>query len=252
MALLLQFTDLHWFADPLGDYRGMVTRRSFAAVAAAARAAHPEPAALLLSGDLVDDGAPAGYTALAEALAPFAVPALCIPGNHDAPTALAALSGRPQLRVGGQHRVGRWQVCLLNTFVPDDARGRIAPAQLATLDKALAREPDRPALVVLHHHALPVGSRWLDGVALQEPERLFEVLDRHARVQAVVCGHVHQEYDGARRGVRYLATPSTCVQFLAHNDDFATDPALDPGYRWLELGDDGTLTTGVVRVRVVA
>jgi Icc protein len=247
MALLLQFTDLHWFADPAADYRGMVTRGSFAAVVAAARAAHPDPAALLMSGDLVDDGAPNAYAELAVELASFGVPALCIPGNHDAPTALAALTAHPHMRVGGQHRVGAWQVCLLNTFIPDDACGRIAPPQLAALDRALAREPVRPALVALHHHPVPVGSRWLDGVALLEPERLFEVIDRHPQVRAVVFGHVHQEFDGARGAVRILGTPSTCVQFKARSDDFATDPTLAPGYRWLELGDDGRLATGVGR-----
>jgi Icc protein len=244
---LVQFTDLHWYADPAGEYRGMATRASFRRVLAAARAERWPPAALLMSGDLVDDGSPEGYAALAAELAPLGLPALCIPGNHDAPSALAALTGQAHMRVGGQHRVGGWLVCLLNTFIPDDACGRIAPAQLAALDKALAREPQRPALVALHHHPVPVGSRWLDGVALLEPERLFETLDRHANVKAVVFGHVHQEHDSERRGVRILGTPSTCVQFTKHSDDFATDAGLAPGWRWFELHDDGRFDTGVGR-----
>ena len=250
MTRLLQFTDLHWFADAATEYRGCDTRRSFGRVLEAAKPRLPADA-LLMSGDLVDDGSPAGYAALAELLAPLGIPALCIPGNHDAPTALAALSGRAHMRVGGQHRLGRWIVCLLNSFVVDDARGRIDPAQLGALDRALARETHgkegRHALVVLHHHPLPVGSRWLDGVALQEPAALWAVLERHANVRGVVFGHVHQEVDVMRGPIRVLGTPSTCVQFLAHSDDFALDPSLGPGFRWFELGDDGALATGVVR-----
>lgn len=246
-ARLIQFTDLHWYADPAGEYRGMDTRRSFGRVLDAARAAHWPPAALLLSGDLVDDGSATGYAALAALLAPLGVPALCIPGNHDAPSALAALTGQSHMRVGGQHRVGAWQVCLLNTFIPDDARGRIAPAQLATLDKALAREPARPALVALHHHPVPMRSRWLDTVGLEQPEALFAVVERHPQVKAVVFGHVHQEHDEVRGGVRVLGTPSTCVQFTRFSAEFATDAALAPGYRWFDLHDDGRLDTGVVR-----
>lgn len=244
---LVQFTDLHWYTDPAGEYRGMNTRASFTRVLAAARAERWPPDALLMSGDLVDDGSAEGYRALAETLAPLGMPALCIPGNHDAPSALNALTGHTHMRVGGQHRIGAWQVCLLNTFIPDDACGRIAPAQLATLDKALARDPRRPALVVLHHPPVPVGSRWLDGVALLEPARLFETLDRHANVRAVVFGHVHQQHEGERRGVRILGTPSTCVQFTTHSDEFAIDPTLAPGWRWFELGDDGSIVTGVGR-----
>lgn len=246
-ARLVQFTDLHWYADPLGQYRELETRRSFGAVLAAAQREHWPPDALLMSGDLVDDGSSEGYAALAATLAPLGVPALCIPGNHDAPSALAALTGHPHMRVGGQHRVGEWLVCLLNTFIPDDASGRIAPAQLATLDRALAREPARPALVALHHHPVPVGCRWLDGVALLEPELLFATLDRHSNVRAVVFGHVHQEHDSMRRGVRVLGTPSTCVQFKTASDEFAIDPTLAPGWRWFDLGADGSLATGVGR-----
>jgi Icc protein len=246
-ARLVQFTDLHWYADPAGEYRGMVTRDSFRRVLATARAGRWPPDALLMSGDLVDDGSREGYAALAAELAPLGLPAHCIPGNHDAPSALAALSGHAHMRVGGQHRLGAWLVCLLNTFIPDDACGRLAPAQLATLDKALAREAQRPAMVVLHHHPVPVGSRWLDGVALLEPARLFEVIDRHPQVKAVVFGHVHQEHDSERRGVRILGTPSTCVQFTKHSDEFATDATLAPGFRWFELHDDGRFDTGVGR-----
>lgn len=252
---LLQFTDLHWYAAAATDYRGCNTRRSFGRVLDAARPRLPVDA-LLMTGDLVDDGSPAGYAALADLLEPIGAPALCIPGNHDAPTALAALSGRAHMRVGGQHRLGAWLICLLNSFIADDARGRLSAAQLASLDKALAREAHgkegRHALVALHHQPMPVGSRWLDGVGLQEPEALWAVLERHANVRAVVFGHVHQEFDAMRGPIRVLGTPSTCAQFLAHSDDFALDPALGPGYRWFELRDDGALATGVERVAAVA
>lgn len=247
MPRLLQFTDLHWFADPATEYRGCDTRRSFGRVLDAARP-HLPADALLMTGDLVDDGSPAGYAALAELLAPIGAPALCIPGNHDAPTALAALSGRAHMRVGGQHRFGGWLICLLNSFIADDARGRVSPAQLETLSKTLAREPHRHALIALHHQPLPVGSLWLDGVGLQETDAFWSVIERHANVRAVVFGHVHQEFDRMRGPIRVLGTPSTCVQFKAHDDEFGLDPTLGPGFRWLELGADGALETGVERV----
>jgi Icc protein len=56
---------------------------------------------------------------------------------------------------------------------------------------------------------------------------------------------VHQNYDALRKGVRLLATPSTCAQFLPNSDDFALDPR-PPAYRTLELRADGSLLTEVV------
>ncbi|MGK0418993.1 MAG: Icc protein [Halopseudomonas sp.] len=44
-----------------------------------------------------------------------------------------------------------------------------------------------------------------------------------------------------------LASPSTCVQFAAHSENFATDERA-PGYRWLRLFDDGQVETAVSRL----
>ena len=64
-------------------------------------------------------------------------------------------------------------------------------------------------------------------------------------MRAIVWGHVHQNYDALRKGVRLLATPSTCAQFLPNSDDFAVDRR-PPAYRTFELRTDGTLLTEVV------
>jgi Icc protein len=92
-----------------------------------------------------------------------------------------------------------------------------------------------------------MSSRWLDRVGLENSEEFFERLDRHHNVRAVVWGHVHQAYDGLRKNVRMLATPSTCAQFVPHSDEFAVDRR-PPAYRTLDLLSDGSLLTEVVWV----
>ena len=44
-----------------------------------------------------------------------------------------------------------------------------------------------------------------------------------------------------------MSSPSTCAQFLPNSDDFALD-VRSPGYRWLELSDNGAMHTKVVWV----
>jgi Icc protein len=90
-------------------------------------------------------------------------------------------------------------------------------------------------------------SRWLDRVGLENASEFLQTIDRHRNVRAIVWGHVHQSYEGVRKGVRLLATPSTCAQFLPHSPDFAIDRQ-PPAYRTLELRADGSLTTEVVWV----
>jgi Icc protein len=92
-----------------------------------------------------------------------------------------------------------------------------------------------------------MSSRWLDRVGLTNAAEFLHTIDAHRNVRAIVWGHVHQSYDCLRKGVRLLATPSTCAQFLPNSDDFAVDPR-PPGYRTFELRADGSLLTEVVWV----
>ena len=89
---------------------------------------------------------------------------------------------------------------------------------------------------------------WLDTQVVGSADKFFDVIDRHPRVRAIIWGHVHQEFDSVRNGVRMLAVPSTCVQFKPKSEDFAIDDA-NPGYRWLDLYPDGHIDTAVSRVQ---
>ena len=100
---------------------------------------------------------------------------------------------------------------------------------------------------MLHHQPVLVGSKWIDQYIVRNADAFFGVLDRFTNVKAVVWGHVHQDFSGKRKSVDLFATPSTCVQFKPLCDDFTVD-TLMPGYRWFDLKDDGTLTTGIERV----
>jgi Icc protein len=121
-------------------------------------------------------------------------------------------------------------------------------AELARLDDALSRNATVPALVALHHHPVPIGSAWMDAMGLRNAEDFWRIIDRHAQVRAVIWGHVHQNFDSFRHGVRLLATPSTCVQFAPRSADFALDRRA-PAFRSLLLSDDGGVATEVCRVR---
>lgn len=247
---IVQFTDLHLYGAVDGQLRGVATLPSLEATLAAARRELPAPDALLLTGDLVQDDA-SGYAHVRALFGASPVPVYCIPGNHDELGAMrAALAARP-FQLGGTATHGQWLFVMLDSYLHGMAAGRLPESELERLEAALAAHPDHHALVCLHHHPVPMASRWLDTVSLENPAALFDVLDRHANVRVLLWGHVHQAWEGTRNGVKLLCTPSTCAQFKPGSDNFAIDRR-PPGYRWLRLFGDGGIETGVEWVDAAA
>ncbi len=240
---LLQFTDLHLYGDADAMLRGHATLPALERALDHARARHWDAAALLVTGDLVQDDA-GGYAHVRRLFAGLGKPVHCIPGNHDLVQEMqAALAGAPFV-LGGHFDLGAWRVVMLDSAEPGAASGRLAPAALAQLDQALGTAGARHALVCLHHHPIDMGSLWLDRVGLVNRDDFLAVIDHHPNVRAVLWGHVHQELDRERRGVRFMSTPATCAQFLPGSAEFAVD-ARPPAYRVLSLLDSGGIESHV-------
>jgi Icc protein len=240
---VIHFTDPHLFGDPAATLRGINTRESLDRVLADASGHIAMADAILVTGDLVQDDA-SGYEQFRRAFARYNKPVLCVPGNHDlVPQMRAALAGAP-FELDGPADIGAWRIVLLDSVVANQAGGHISVEMLTKLDEDLGRARQRHALVCLHHHPVNMSSRWLDKVGLANANEFWSVIDSHPQVKAVVWGHVHQPFEGARRGVRLLATPSTCAQFLPRSNDFVIDNQ-PPAYRLFTLHSNGALDTGV-------
>jgi 3',5'-cyclic-AMP phosphodiesterase len=243
---LTHLTDPHLYGGAGELLRGIPTLPSLEATLAHAQRRDWPPDAVLVTGDLVQDD-PAGYAHFRRVFAALRLPVLCLPGNHDEPETMRRELDCAPFIVCGTVDLGLWRIVLLDSVIPGSAAGRLSAQTLATLQSALAGAPQRHALVCLHHHPVPMGSRWLDRVGLENADEFFDVIDRHPNVRGIVWGHVHQSYDALRNGVRLLATPSTCAQFLPRSEQFAIDRR-PPGYRTLELKADGSILTDLVWV----
>ncbi|MGH8250318.1 MAG: phosphodiesterase [Steroidobacteraceae bacterium] len=240
---LLQFTDTHLPATPGTQVRGVATGETLARCVRHAARHHPTPQAILLTGDLAHDDA-GGYAQIRSSFGGAGVPVHCLPGNHDEAEALKrGLAGAPFDHALAR-RHGRWLVVMLNSNVAGENHGHLDGDELERLDAALAENADAWALVCLHHHPVPHGSRWLDELMLDNPDEFFAVLARHAQVRGIAWGHTHQPLEGMRGPVRLMGTPSTCMQFAQNADEFEVDTR-PPGYRWLDLEDGGGIVSGV-------
>jgi Icc protein len=240
---VIQFTDPHLFGDINGSLRGVNSFQTLERILEDASGHLAIADAILVTGDLVQDDA-GGYEHFRRVFARFGKPVLCIPGNHDlVPDMRAALAG-PPFDLDGPADIGAWRIVLLDSVVANLAGGRVSLEMLTKLDEELGKARQRHAMVCLHHHPVAMGSRWLDTVGLANADEFWSVIDSHPQVKAVVWGHVHQDFEGSRRGVRLLATPSTCAQFQPRSADFVIDN-LPPAYRLLTLHSNGAIDTGV-------
>ena len=80
---LIQISDCHVSADPGASYRGINPRQAFEKLLD--HVIDWKPDALLVTGDLAEDGSEEAYRYLAMLLNDLDVPLLTLPGNHDRP-----------------------------------------------------------------------------------------------------------------------------------------------------------------------
>lgn len=244
---ILQLTDTHLYADPGGCLLGLNTLDSLDAVIELARAELGPVDLVLATGDMVHDASPAGYNRLRERLSQLDAPVYCLPGNHDLtmPMREHLVGGPVQMRPWILR--GDWLLVFLDSTIPGQDEGHLEAAELAQLEALLQRHPDRHTLVCLHHQPLATGSVWLDTMLVDNAAELLALTGRHPQVRCLLWGHIHQEFDRAVNGIRYLGTPSTCIQFTPKKIGFGVD-GTPPGYRWLALEPSGALRTGVRRL----
>jgi len=244
---VLQITDTHLFADSDGCLLGLNTEQSLQAVLATVSDRHLPADLILATGDLAHDGTARAYQRFFTHMNGFALPVYCLPGNHDEAWALQQLNDKGLCRFVEHAIHADWHFIFLDSTIPGSELAHLSTHTLAMLERHLQSKPDTHTMVCLHHQPVPMGSRWLDTMAVDNPDPFFAIIDRHPQVRAILWGHVHQELSARHGDVRLMSAPSTCIQFLPGSSSFALDPAT-PGYRWLELHPDGSIETGIERI----
>lgn len=241
---LIQVSDCHLSAHREARYRGLDADRSLSALLPVIR--EWQPGAILLTGDVAEDGSTAAYGRVAAMLCSAGAPVYAVPGNHDQPAVMQ--DSFRQGPWGGPRFIAlkNWLLVLLDSTACGEIGGAISSRELEHLDAGLKQSQADHVLVAMHHQPIPIGSPWIDRYALAEPEALLGLLDREQRLRCVTWGHVHQDIDTQRNGVRMLGAPSSVANSLPGREKFTLDTA-GPACRWLKLADDGRVETGILR-----
>ena len=241
---LLQVSDCHLSSDPGATYRGQNADSGLKSLLPAISSYNPD--FLLLSGDISEDASAASYRRVEAWLRPLGVPVLALPGNHDTPDVMRAFFPDGPWSGPLFRQAGNWLLVLLDSTERERIDGVIGRRQYRVLERGLDSSTAAHVLVALHHQPLPVGSPWIDKYALEGGGRLMECLRADGRVRCVTWGHVHQDFRTTQDGMALLGAPSTVANGQPGREKFTLDD-LGPACRWLELGSDGSVRTGLVR-----
>ncbi len=235
------------FAEADGDLRGTVTQDSLQRVLDHYQAGDWRADRALITGDLIQDASAEAYDRFRELLLPLNMRMHCVPGNHDVRDLMRPICSRPPFSYCAKEEVRDWLLLGLDSCVTGDAGGEIADEEFDRLDLIISESPAKHIMVCLHHPPIPMGSAWLDTVALKNGEELLQRLQAAGRVRLLVFGHVHQPYDAEHLGIQVIGTPSTCSQFEPGSDEFALDDR-PPAYRRITLNDDGSSSSDLIWV----
>jgi Icc protein len=243
---LLQLTDPHLMASPADLILGVNTDVSFSAVLAAARA-EENIDLILLTGDISGCENASSYQRMVQLMQNCSIPSLWLAGNHDN---LALMQKTAKQYLQRSIEIGDWLIVTLTSSAPNVIGGKLSASELAALGQALTDSSAGNVLLAVHHHLVDIGSAWIDPQKIINADELFTIIEADKRVKVIVHGHVHQASDVDHYGIRLLATPSTWAQFAPNSEQFRVDPEGQPGYRVIDLHDDGQVETEVKRIAV--
>jgi 3',5'-cyclic-AMP phosphodiesterase len=204
---LIQISDPH-LQDPGPGRYGTDTARTLQRALDRVERSGVRPDAVVLSGDLTEDGSAAQYRRLRGIVEPVAarlgVPFVYAMGNHDDRAALRGVllgdgsgSTEPLYQVVRVHGL---RIVVLDSSVPGRAYGELGADQLGRLRAELAEPAPDGTVVVVHHPPLPSVLPLTAAIALQDRASLADALTG-SDVRIVLAGHTHVVSAGALGGV---------------------------------------------------
>ncbi|MGE6608360.1 phosphodiesterase [Halomonas sp. NPDC076908] len=217
-CLIAQISDPHIKAGGKLSYRKVDTANALRQAISTLNQLQPRPDLVLISGDLVDFGHPDEYATFKHILAELTLPVYLIPGNHDDRQHLR--DAFPEHRYLLQHTdYLQWvvddypvRIVGLDSSVPGKPHGELSDSSLQWLDVTLAEQPEKPTLVMVHHHPFVSGIDHMDRQPLQHANALAEVIGKHAQVERVLCGHLHRSIQARFANTLAVSCPGVSHQ----------------------------------------
>lgn len=193
--------------------------------------------AVVMSGDLSDDGTAASYRLLKGLVEPWATdrnaPVLYVMGNHDGRAGFDAVLG-PRT---GTVTIGGVRFLRLDSSVPGFGYGTVPDDQIDWLRAELRERAESGSVVVLHHPPIAAKTPLLHALELQNPARLLDAITG-TDVRLVLAGHFHHPVATTVNGIPLVVAPGITN---------TTDVLAEPGHERTVVGAGAALVRIPVR-----
>lgn len=229
--LLAQITDTHINAGRRKSLGKVDTAGCLDAVIEHLNGLQPRPDAVVITGDLTDEGQPDEYATLRDILSALIPPWYVIPGNHDdRANFLSAFADQAYLldcEAFIHYCIEDHPLRLvgLDTIEPGKPHGWLCDARLSWLDEVLSQQPSRPTFLFQHHPPFATGIGHMDAMNLRNAKEQLALLARHSQVRHVACGHVHRPCETVINGIGISIAPNA-----AHSITLGLDPKQAPSF----------------------
>ena len=240
---LVHITDMHLSKSKKTLYKELNPFDSYIEVLSNIKQSNWKPDALIVTGDISNDGSIESYKNAFNEFTSLKIPILCIPGNHDCKENLITcltqnISSRLQI-------ISDWMFIGLDTSQKANPSGFLNSNELSTLKTRIEEHCKKNIIICLHHQPVLISSKWIDEIGLENKEEFFEMIEKYKNIKGIFFGHIHQEFNSNLNNIGIHGTPSTCRQFKPGKKKFELD-VLPPAYRRIELSRNGTINSNVV------
>ncbi|PRZ44423.1 calcineurin-like phosphoesterase family protein [Antricoccus suffuscus] len=259
LRTIVHLSDTHIRGDGTLARDSIDTLAHLRAVADRLVAADRPISAIILSGDLSDDGSEDAYRLLHETLAPAAsaldARLIYAMGNHDQRAGFATLPGILDDSISNEspdegspfdraYDVDGLRIIVLDSTRPGLHDGHLEPHQLAWLADQLGATSPRGTLVVMHHPPISSPLAPVHQLRLKGSEELADVLS-DSDVRMVLCGHTHYTGMGTIAGIPVWIGPAMAYRLDAFAPAGQHRGQVGYGFSRIDLVGDDIVATAV-------
>ncbi|GAA1516444.1 3',5'-cyclic AMP phosphodiesterase CpdA [Agromyces terreus] len=214
---LLHISDTHLLAGGGRLYDRVASEQHLRSLFEEFEASGGRPEAIVFTGDLADKGEPDAYDRIRRIVDPVAerlgTRVIWVMGNHDDRDAFRrgllddARGGyRPVDRVDD---VNGLRVITLDTTVPGQHHGEVAPEQLDWLAEELSIPAPHGTILAMHHPPVPSVLDLAVSVELRDQASLAEVVEG-SDIRSIIAGHLHYSSTATFAGIPVSVASASC------------------------------------------
>jgi Icc protein len=164
--------------------------------------------AIVVSGDLSDDGSRWSYEYIDRAFAGIGIPTFCCPGNHDNLEEFYHDYAPSFYKTHEIFQLGSWTFIMLNSAVSGMSKGLFNPKILSKL----IQSNNEHIAIILHHPPIEQAG-WLNRKLLENRNEFNDLILQAGNVRLVLYGHTHYHTNNIVDGITYSSASSIGFAF---------------------------------------